>query len=179
MSDAPTGFSYQILAPEGREFLKCRFLLPDDFRLADLPKGETDFSEAKNFMPIAIANASYGSVVFIIGARPAYSEGNVADWLPQLLRTDGLEAGPVEIVDVGPLKAAACDTRQVTDGVTMRFRIAMLEDGGRLYNFIAVAPEALWVAVSSKLDGMLKSFEVETRGGPTMPVGEAMAAAAI
>jgi hypothetical protein len=178
MSDAPSGFSYQILAPEGREFLKCRFLLPADFTLTDLPGGETDFSEAKNFMPLAIANASYGSVVFIVGTRPAYNEGTVAGWLPRLLKTDGMEAGPVEVIDVGPLKAAVCDTYQANDGLTMRLRVAMLEDGGRLYNFIAVAPEQLWVAVAGKLEGMLKSFEIETRGGPTMPVGGEVLAAA-
>ncbi len=177
MSDAPSGYRYQILAPEGREFLKCRFLLPDDFQLADLPEAEADFSEAKNFLPIAIANASYGSVVFIVGTRPAYDEGTVGGWLPRLLKTDGMEAGPVEIMDVGPLKAAVCDTYQVNDGLTMRLRVAMLEDGGRLYNFIAVAPEQLWVAVAGKLEGMLKSFEVETLGGPTMAVSDEVLAA--
>jgi hypothetical protein len=170
MSDAPSGYSYKILTPAGREFLKCRFLLPDDFKLVDLPAEETDFSEVKNFMPIAIANATYGSVVFIVGTRPAYKEGNVADWLPRLLKMEGMEAGPVELVDVGPLKAAACDALQVTDGMTMRLRVTMLEDGGRLYNFIAVAPDQLWVAVSRKFNDMVKSFEVETRGGPTMPL---------
>ena len=178
MSDAPSGYSYKIFAPAGREFLKCRFLLPDDFKLTDLPADETDFSEVKNFMPIAIANATYGSVVFIVGTRPAYKEGNVADWLPRLLKMEGMDAGPVELVDVGPLKAAVCDALQVTDGLTMRLRVTMLEDGGRLYNFIAVAPDQLWVAVSLKFNDMVKSFEVETRGGPTMPLDAAAETAA-
>jgi hypothetical protein len=170
MSDAPSGYSYKILTPAGREFLKCRFLLPDDFKLTDLPEAEADFSEPKNFMPLAIAAANYGSAIFIIGSRPAYKEGNVAEWLPRLLKEDGADPGAVELVDVGPFKAAACDAMQVADGVVMRMRVTMLEDGGRLYNFIAVAPNQLWVAVSGKFNDMVKSFEVETRGGPTMPL---------
>ncbi|MGC4072468.1 MAG: hypothetical protein QM760_08125 [Nibricoccus sp.] len=177
MSDAPSGYSYKILAPTGREFLKCRFLLPDDFKLTDLPEGETDFSENKNFMPLAIAAANYGSAIFIIGSRPAYKEGNVADWLPRLLREDGADPGAVELVNVGPLKAVACDAMQVANGVVMRMRVTMLEDGGRLYNFIAVAPNQLWVAVAGKFNDMLKSFEVETLGGPTMPIDAAAEAA--
>lgn len=169
MSHAPSGYSYKILVPAGREFLKCRFLCPDDFTLADLPADETDFSESRNFMPLAVGVANYGAmVVFSIAARPAYAEGTVADWLLRLCKEEGYDPGAVELIKVGTLNAAACDAIQTADGTTMRMRITLLEDGGRLYNFSAMAPTQLWSAVADKLHGMLASFELQEDKGPTM-----------
>jgi hypothetical protein len=180
MSDAPSGYSYKILSPAGRDFLKCRFLCPDDFRLADLPADEPDFTQSKNFMPLGVAVANYGAVVvFSVAARPAYKEGTVAEWLAHLCKEEGYDPGAVELIKVGALDAAACDAIKTADGVTMRMRITLLEDGGRLYNFSAMAPTQLWSAVADKLNGMLASFELQEDKGPTMALSPEAAAPAV
>lgn len=171
MSDAPSGYSYKILAPEGREFLKCRFLIPSDFKLVDVPEVEIDFSQSKNFMPLVVTMANYAFAVAAIGARPAYDEGNVSSWLHYFCKAEGYETGRMEVIKVGPLDAVACDAIQIADdGGRVRMRMILLEEGGRFYQMSGMAPEQLWPSFAPIFEKMLLSFEVETRRGQSMPL---------
>lgn len=89
MSNAPSGHSCHGLVPAGREFLKRRSLCPGQFTLADLPTGKTDLSQTKNILPLAIAVADYGAVIFTAAARSAYEGGNVSDWWARLCQEAG------------------------------------------------------------------------------------------
>lgn len=159
-SSIPAGFHHHVVAPEGRDFLRCRFLSPNDFVLADLPTEEIDFENSPRFMPLAVMIANYGPVVFTVSARPAFSDGAVSEWLEHLCETEGFHPAKVETVKIGRLSGVACDAEQVGDGITMRMRLVLLENGGRLFNLSAMAPTQLWSAAADKLEQMIASFEV-------------------
>jgi hypothetical protein len=164
----PSGYEYHVAAPEQHAGLRCRFLKPTDFTLADVPPETPDFSNGAQFMPLAVALTQFGPMVFTVAVRPAFDDGTVAEWLNFICGKEGYPHGPITATHIGPLPAVTCDATQAVEGGVMKMRFVLLEDGGRLYQMAAMAPEPLWGSAIEKLAPMLASLELrEVRGTKT------------
>ncbi len=164
-SPIPAGYDYHVVSLAQHAGLTCRFLKPADFKIADLPAEEVDFSKGAQFMPLAVAITQYGPMVFTVAARPAYEDGTVSQWLDYICQAEGYAHTPVKETRLGAYPAVTCDATQKTDAVTMKMRFVLFEDGGRLIQMSAMAPEPLWDSAIKKMAPMLASLELrETRG---------------
>lgn len=159
-NSVPAGYEYHVVSPAAHAGLTCRFLRHADFKVADLPAEETDFSKPAQFMPLAVAVTQYGPLVFSVGARPAFDDGAVSQWLDYLCNAEGYEHSPIKETAIGVHPAVMCDATQKTAEITMSMRLVLFEDGGRLFQMSAMAPEPLWEGVIPKMAPMLASFEL-------------------
>lgn len=167
----PEGYEYHVVAPGAHAGLTCRFLKPAEFQLADLPAETPDFSEGAKFMPLAVAMTQYGPMVFSLAARPAFDDGTVSQWLEYICGQEGYPHSPVTATSVGNLPAVTCDaTQKADDGTPMKMRFVLLEDGGRLIQMAAMAPEVFWSAALKKMSPMLESFELREVRGSKVPL---------
>ncbi len=149
--------------------LACRFDRPSDWVLAELPPELPDFAAVAEFAPLVVAMAPFAALVFSVGARPVYGDGTLSDWLGWLAREAGYDPGPIEAETGGSLPAVACWAMQFADGTPMRMRLVLAEDGGRLIQLAAMAPQSLWSAVHETFRQMLGSFVLlRPRGSSTL-----------
>ncbi len=164
-SPIPPGYDPHVVALANHAGLACRFLKGADFKIADLPAEEVDFSKGPQFMPLAVAITQYGPMVFTVAARPAFDDGAVSQWLDYICRAEGYEHTPVTETRIGGRPAVTCDATQKADAMTMKMRFVLIEDGGRLYQMSAMAPEPFWESAIKKMAPMLASLELrEPRG---------------
>ena len=138
---------------------------PADWKPVDLPPEVPDFENPLAFAPVAMLAAPYAAVVFSIAARPAYAEGSLSDWLGYVTREQNLDPGPIESEQVGPHAAVGCWSGQMQDGVVMRSRLALFEDGTRIVTLTCLAPDALWASVAVAFRAMLDSFRLTVARG--------------
>ncbi|MEO6244133.1 MAG: hypothetical protein ABIQ12_01750 [Opitutaceae bacterium] len=157
---------YHVVAPPAHAGLTCRFLKPAEFTIADLPAETPDFANSAQFMPLAVAMSPYGPMVFTVAARPAFGDGTVSQWLDYICTQESYPHSTATETRIGRLPAVTCDaTQQADDGSTMKMRFVLLEDGGRLFQMSAMAPDAFWSAALDKMAPMLASLELrEARG---------------
>lgn len=165
MSDAPAGFVRTEL-PARLADLACTFVRPADWVLPPIPEEVPDFTAPQTFAALAIAMAPFAMIVFSIGARPAFADGTVSQWLHWLAKEQGFDPGEVELETGLPHPAVGCWALQMSEGTPVRMRLVLLEDGERLVNLSVLAPEALWGSVHDTLRTMLRSFTLlRPRGG--------------
>jgi hypothetical protein len=164
------GYVEYVVAPESLPALRCRFLKPRDFRVSPLPIEEHDFSRRTAFLPLVVTLTPRGPLVFSVAARPAQPDGRVSHWLEQLCRNQGFVRGPIAPSRLGASPAVTCDAIQKGYGVVMKMRLLLMEDGGRLFQINAMAPEALWPAAEKRFLPMLESFQLAEVHGPTVPL---------
>jgi hypothetical protein len=157
-----------VTVPPRTQELGFSFDKPSDFALIDLPAETLNVEDPLAFLPLGIAMAQYGAVVFSVGARPAYSDGTVSQWLTWLAKERGLDPSEVEAEAGFHYRAAGCWGMQVQDGLTLRSRIVLMEDGGRMINLSCLAPVQLWPSVEPTLMHMLRSFRLTTEKGGTV-----------
>ncbi|MBL9190214.1 MAG: hypothetical protein JNK23_22220 [Opitutaceae bacterium] len=169
-ASTPSGYDYHVAALANHAGPTCRFLKPSDFKIADLPAEEVDFSKGSQFMPLAIALTQYGPMVFTVAARPAFDDGAVSQWLEYICRADGYQHTPVKETRIGDRPAVTCDATQKADDVTMKMRFVLFEDGGRLIQMSAMAPEPLWDSAIKKMAPMLASLELREARGTKVPL---------
>lgn len=165
-----SGFHHRVLQPAGHEGLTCRFLCPDDFKALEIPAEEADFANPVRFMPLGLMMAEYGMALFSVGARPAYDDGAVSQWLDFLCREQKFDRGEMETIEIGGMPAVACDAIQLADGMPVRMRLVLFEDGGRLFNLAATAPEKLWRVAGDSFAQMFASFELREKRGSKVPL---------
>ncbi len=169
--EVPAGYEHHVVAPAAHAGLTCRFLKPADFEIAQIPVEAPDFSDATKFMPLAVAATPYGPMIFSVAARPAFEDGAVSQWLEYLCSQERYVHAGVSTTTIGRLPAVTCDaTQRADDGTPMKMRFVLLEDGGRLLQMAAMAPEAFWSAALSKMTPMLESFELREVRGTKIPL---------
>lgn len=176
----PADYTYHVMQPEGRAFLSCRVLLQENFKVADLPAETIDFEDPTKSLPLVVAVSPMGPMVFAVATRPAYGDGATSQWLEFLLTKDGFKYDEIRRTMVGIYPAVMCDALQDSDGMTMRSRMVLLEDGGRMLTMSAMAPDELWSAVEARFTTMINSFEFQHDKGATAALfpGEALPASA-
>lgn len=166
----PDGYEVHVVTPPRHDALRCGFLKPWDFRVSDLPEETSEFSRRSAFLPLVVALTPDGPLVFSVAARPAQPDGFVSHWLEQVCRTGGFERGAISAIRLGELSAVTCDAIQHGAGVVMKMRLVLAEDGGRLFQITALAPEELWGVAEARFLPMLSSFRIEDVRGPTVPL---------
>ncbi len=173
MNTSPlTGYEHHAVAPGHLPELRCRFLKPLDFVVTPLPDPDLDldFGRRSAFLPLVVTLTSDGPLVFSVAARPAQPGGLVSHWLETLCRDEGFQRGEISETRISGLPAVTCDAIQQGAGVVMRMRLVLLEDGARLFQITAMAPEALWLVAEPRFQPMLASFAPDSVRGPTVPL---------
>lgn len=169
-SDAPMGFEWHVVNLKEHPGLICRFLKPTDFVIADVPHEVPDFEKSPMFMPLAVTLTQLGPVVFSLGARPAFGDGTVSQWLDYVCREENYEHSEPQRIDIGGMPGVTCDAMQSSDAGLLQMRFVMIEDGGRLFQMSGLAPQALWKAAVERIDTMLRSFELAEKRGTQVPL---------
>ncbi|MBL8752501.1 MAG: hypothetical protein JNK15_04295 [Planctomycetes bacterium] len=167
MDEIPDGFVTTEVPARIAE-LGFRFARPADWAVANLPDDQPDFDKPASFAALAVVVAPYAAIVFSAGARPAYGDGTLSDWLAFLARDQGYDPGPIEQETFFRHPAVACWAMQQGDGVLMRMRLVLFEDGGRMVQVAVMAPEPLWSSVHDTLRTMLASFTLAAPRGGTV-----------
>lgn len=155
--------------------LAFSYLRAADFNAVTLPDEMPDFEDPTRFVPLQIVMASYGAVLFTVGARPAYGDGTVEDWVDYLARENGMSVDSVQPTVLGGLPALQMEARQESEMGRMRIRTVLLEDGTRMLNLSIMAPEALWASVEPTLQFMLRSFRLAEPRGTSVALTRAAA----
>ena len=135
--------------------------------MVETPGDDLDIENTKSFLALGVAITEVGPGVISVAARPAYGDGVVSQWLEYLCREEGYEHGPVETLRIGSLEGVYCDAMQEGDGIVMKMRLALVEDGGRLYQMSAMAPASLWSAFEERFAVVLGSLEIAQPSGQT------------
>lgn len=151
--------------------LSCTCLFPDGWVQVPTPDEAYDFDNPGVFLPLLVGMAPYGAVVFTIAARPAFGDGTVQDWAEFLAAQNNLRLEIVREARVNRLPCVLVEGTMDAEMGVMRSRSVFLEDGQRLYNIGALAPEAIWASVRADFDRLLGSFAPdEVHGLTTAPL---------
>lgn len=164
MATPPAGF-VSTTVPSRIADLGLGFVRPSDWMVPDLPEETPDFTKPQTFVALALAMAPFAAVVFAVGARPVYEDGSLAQWLEWLAKDQGYDPGPIEAEPGLCCPAVACWAMQQSGDTVMRMRLCLFEDGGRLVQVTAMAPQALWSAVHGSLHTMLHSLALAAPRG--------------
>lgn len=161
-----TGFT-DISVPARIANIAFKVSIPPDWRRVDLPEEELNFDKPDYFVPLFVAMAGYGVVVFSVAARPAYEDGTVEQWVRYIGRAQEVQIQQLRPVSINGCGAMIADAFQQSDAGLMQMRTVFLEDGGRLINISTMAPAQIWSSVEAQLDQMLHSFRLDEPRGAT------------
>ena len=141
--------------------LSCSCVIPDGWVNVPLPDDTYDFENPGVFLPLLVAMAPYGAVVFSIAARPAFDDGTVQDWAEFLAAQNNLTVERIREARVNRLPCILVEATMPSDAGLMRSRSVFLEDGRRLFNIGTLAPDAIWSSVQSDFDRLLGAFALD------------------
>jgi len=147
--------------------LACSCLVPDGWANVPIPEETYDFENPTVFLPLLVCMAPYGAVVFTIAARPAFDDGAVQDWAEYLAAQNNLVVERIREARVNRMPCILVDATMPSEVGPMRSRSVFLEDGRRLFNVGALAPEAIWASVEADFDRLLGSFQLDDVQGIT------------
>jgi hypothetical protein len=148
VNDTPAGYHFEVIdPPAGLEHLRCRLLVPDDFQRVPLPPEayQVDFSDPTKLMLLGVFAATTGPMIIAVSARPAYDDGTMSQWLSYLCSENKHDRGEITSVNAAALNGVQCDAAHLDgDGESVRSRIALFCDGGRLMQVAGSGPEPMW-----------------------------------
>jgi hypothetical protein len=151
------------------------YLRPTDFHVVPLPDETPNFEDPTKFLPLQMAMAGYGAVLFTVAARPAYENGTIEDWAEYLAREGGTQIQSIQEATFAGMPALRVEAVQDCDMGPMRIRTMLLEDGGRMLNLSILAPQSIWPSVEPLLQGTLSSFRLADVRGSSVPLTRAAA----
>jgi hypothetical protein len=128
------------------------------------------FAEPGFFLPLAIAMAPFGAVLFTVGVRPAFDDGSVRDWVQFLCRENNLDVVGGQDTTLAGFAGCMVDAYQPSDMGRMKIRTFFFEDGQRLFQLGIIAPEQIWPSVEAQLSLIQRSFRTEVTQGQTAPI---------
>lgn len=151
--------------------LACSCIIPDTWVKLPIPEEEYDLDNPSVFIPLSVCMAPYGAVVFTIAARPAFDDGTVQDWAEFLAQQNNLTVESIREARVNRMPCVLVDATMSSEMGPMRSRSVFLEDGKRLFNLGALAPQAVWDSVEIDFNFMLGAFRLdESQGITTAPL---------
>jgi hypothetical protein len=164
------GFTARTVIPS-LEDLAFRLEVPDHWRQLPIPQEKLVFSNPAVLTPACVFMATFGAASFSVAARPAYESGTLTDWLHRFYGGQDFAVDEDGPPSYGEFKAAAVSTAtQHGAAGPMKKRVAVFEDGARLFIITATAPESSWPSVSDTFDVMFDSFSLVEWRGPTVAV---------
>lgn len=164
-------FEQVSVVPGGRAMLSFSCLVPTDWQRIPLPDEQYDFEKQPElFMPMLMCMAGYGAVIFMVGARPAYGDGTLRDWVQYLAGQNKLSVQSMQETTLNGCPGLLVEALQQSDAGLMRVRTVFLEDGGRFVTVSGIAPQEIWVSVESVLVPLVDSFKFDEVKGPSVPI---------
>lgn len=159
--------------PHERDEWSYSFLLPDGWYQQPPPPGKPNIADPAEFIPLGVYTPTphyMPPVIFSVGVRPAPKKGYVAEWLEEQCRLQQLVIQKMTVHEmlVGPVADASA--LQASDIGPMKLRIAMFEDGERLFVLTAMAPANMWDDVVATLSLMMLTFELAEPKGRNVPI---------
>lgn len=106
--------STHSVSPAGREFLAFSLDIPDDWKIGDVPAEDPNFDDPNYFLPLAAAVSPSGDGAITAGARMAFSDGALLDWLQYLTSEANIEILDIERFTAGEMTGVRFDARQQT-----------------------------------------------------------------
>ena len=171
-----TPFTQHHIVHAGKEMLAFSCRVPDGWHITPLPPDEYDFENPTVFVPLLIAMAPYGAVLFTVAARPKFDDGTVQDWAEYLCAQNNLAVSEMHEARTGRIPCVLCEATAESEMGVMRSRSLFLEDGGRLFNIQALAPRDIWTSVEETLSQMLGSFVLDATQGMSAQIMREMIA---
>lgn len=156
------------VVPQGYENLACTYAKPAGWKTADIPPQPFDNEDPYFFLPLVAAVSPDGAGAFTIGARPAYPDGTLIEWLQHLAAYDHIAVDNPRPFEADGMRGILFDGRQPGDGADFLMRNLYLEDGGVLYAICAMALEPYFEAIEPWLSAMTTSFRPSQINGPTV-----------
>lgn len=148
--------------------------VPDGFHQPEFPQESHDFDNPTVSAPLALLVSPIATAVVSVAARPAYADGSVMDWARFLIEHFQMQITSLMPGAIGGASrrhpAILLSAAQVQEGTALQFRIAVLEDGGRLLTITAMCPEELVAAYLPRLEQCVNSLELASPKGPTAPL---------
>jgi hypothetical protein len=156
------------VSPPGREWLSFSIFVPSDWQQLPPSQEPVDLNQPAALLSLFGAMMPGAAIVLAVGARPAFSDGTVMDWARFLAGANGLDVQTCETLSLRNHHAVRVDCIQNNPDLG-RCRIwgVFVEDGQRLYNITAMAPEQLFGSVLHLFAQMLMSFEITDKKRPT------------
>lgn len=146
--------------------------VPDGFVGAPFTRGDEKRSALTRAEPLALLASADGQMLLCVATRAAYRAGSVEDWARDLCKHFKLTiTGCVSGFAGGSTHQHPCmfvEAQQATEGEARTVRIAMVEDGGRLFTTHASCPTQLWDACGKALEFAVASLELADPIGPTV-----------
>jgi hypothetical protein len=171
-----TTFTQHHIVHAGKEMLAFSCRVPDGWHITPLPDDEYNFENPTVFVPLLIAMAPYGAVLFTVAARPKFDDGSVQDWAEYLCAQNNLVVSEMHEARIGRVPCVLCEATAESELGVMRSRSLFLEDGGRLFNIQALAPREIWPSVEATFSQLLGSFVLDEVKGMSAQIMREMVA---
>lgn len=171
MSNTHTNFTF----PPRLADLGFSMDVPVGFIEAEIPAGDTDFSDPTKSAPIAILSSPVALAVIAVAARPAYQDGTVLSWIRYLAGHHQLDLQHVQVKPIGKGVGHPGITAfgvQFQDGMKLNFMMAAFEDGGRLVTAHAMCPAELWPSYGNAMSAAVESITLTNPKGSTHSVDD-------
>lgn len=163
-------FEHIQLPRPGPPDLGISFLKPKDWMLLKLPDDPPTFDKPTYLMPLAIAMAPFGAVLFTVAVRPAYDDGSVRDWAQYLCRENNVQITAGQDTTLCGFEGCLVEGQQPSEMGLMKMRMFFFEDGRRLFQLNTVGPEQIWPSVEQQLTFIARSFRTDATVGQTAPI---------
>jgi Tol biopolymer transport system component len=146
--------------------------IPADWEQTAMPPIDVDFADPAVMRPLCLFGPTYATIFFTVGTRPLVPGLSPAGALAALAGAQGYTIGDVRPVTLRAGAGAEAEASQRSGNDALRGRMVMLEDGGRLFSIVAMAPAPLWQGARHLLDPIVESFALANPSGPTVAVFE-------
>jgi hypothetical protein len=101
--------------PQGYENLACSYAKPAAWKTADIPPQAFDNEDPYFFLPLVAAVSPDGAGAFTVGARPAYPDGTLIQWLQHLAAHDNIVIEDIRLFEADGMRGLLFDGRQPGD----------------------------------------------------------------
>lgn len=152
--------------------LEFEMLIPDGFITPDFPRENVDFSDPTKCAPLAVISSQIALALVAVGARPAYEDGTVLQWLRFLASHVKIDLQHVEVHEGegGQPGRITAFGSQFQDGTRLNLMIVAFEDGDRFVTAHAMCPVELWPSFGDALTRCVESIRLTKPMGSRHPL---------
>ena len=153
-------FTPILITPKDNPSFTCVYAKPPDWADGDIPAHMADFSDPQAFQTLGGCQSEYGFGAFVIGARPAWTEGSMFDFAEGMLKSSGIDVGPLYQHEIEGRRALRAEGRQEFDGASLITQFQFVEGDGVYFVNVGTMPEEMGQHFAPLLGGMFGSFSL-------------------
>jgi hypothetical protein len=158
------------ITPGGREVLAFSILRPAGWERLSPPADVPNFDDPAVLEPLAGFSTPDRVAIALVASRPRYRSGSVEEWAAFLAQGQQIEIDSLEVHTIRDHPAIVVDGVQPTERGLVQVRVAWIEDGGRLFQVMGMAPQEAWQDHGEAIDRVVRSFRLAETKGPTAPL---------